>query len=271
MPTLASLFTGGAGFLKYDGDGNLVADYTSEGSPSAPSFLSTGKTGATTSPGILAGGTNTGAAPTTGAHVVGELVIGHDGHLWVCTAAGTPGTWVRAVSAATLTADGDLLTRAAGVPARLTRDALAADAAFTAAYGPWMATVSPWTEPTSGNATEAEQSASSVNGGYRQFVSAVQNNAVTWRVALTAGTWRLDLRHLGNTNGGIASITLNGAAVGTADAYAAALVWVTTRSFPGIVVPTTAVVPVTLTISTRHASSTGWQFWMSHLSLTRTA
>ena len=62
----------------------------------APSWRASGKTGATTSPGVLAGGTNTGAAPTTGAHVVGELVIGHDGKLWVCTAAGTPGTWVQA-------------------------------------------------------------------------------------------------------------------------------------------------------------------------------
>ena len=73
----------------------LEDGYTATGEQVAPDFKATGKTGATTSPGILAGGTNTGAAPTTGAHVVGELVIGHDGKLWVCTAAGTPGTWVQ--------------------------------------------------------------------------------------------------------------------------------------------------------------------------------
>lgn len=81
------------------------------GEPTAPSYRATGKTGATTSPGILAGGTNTGAAPTTGPHVVGELVIGHDGKLWICTVAGTPGTWVRAGSVATdvlFDAKGDL-------------------------------------------------------------------------------------------------------------------------------------------------------------------
>lgn len=71
----------------------LEAGYTATGEIVAPDFKATGKTGATTSPGILAGGTNTGAAPTTGAHVVGEVVVGHDGNLWVCTSAGTPGTW----------------------------------------------------------------------------------------------------------------------------------------------------------------------------------
>lgn len=72
---------------------DLRDGYTATGEQVAPDFKASGKTGATTSPGILAGGTNTGAAPTTGAHVVGEVVVGHDGKLWVCTTAGTPGTW----------------------------------------------------------------------------------------------------------------------------------------------------------------------------------
>jgi len=73
---------------------------TFTGEPIAPSWRASGKTGATTSPGILAGGTNTGAAPTTGAHVVGEVVVGHDGKLYVCTVAGTPGTWAQPSDAA---------------------------------------------------------------------------------------------------------------------------------------------------------------------------
>lgn len=40
------------------------------------------------------------------------------------------------VAASTLTTDGDILTRAAGVPARVTRASLAADAAFTAQFAP---------------------------------------------------------------------------------------------------------------------------------------
>lgn len=71
----------------------IESGYTATGEIAAPSVRVTGKTGATSQQTTLAGGTNTGAAPTTGAHVVGELVIGHDGKLWVCTTAGTPGTW----------------------------------------------------------------------------------------------------------------------------------------------------------------------------------
>ena len=32
-------------------------------------------------------------APTTGSHEAGELVIDANGDFFVCTAAGTPGTW----------------------------------------------------------------------------------------------------------------------------------------------------------------------------------
>ncbi len=48
-------------------------------------------TGATAAA-YFAGGTTTGA-PTTGTHAVGEAVIAQDGFWWICTAAGTPGTW----------------------------------------------------------------------------------------------------------------------------------------------------------------------------------
>ena len=37
----------------------------------------------------------TAGAPTTGAHLVGELVVSSDGHLWFCRTSGTPGKWVR--------------------------------------------------------------------------------------------------------------------------------------------------------------------------------
>lgn len=40
----------------------------------------------------LVGGTTTGA-PTTGTHAVGDAIIAQDGFWWICTTAGTPGTW----------------------------------------------------------------------------------------------------------------------------------------------------------------------------------
>ena len=34
-------------------------------------------------------------APTTGAHSMGELMVDKNGDLFLCKAAGTPGTWVK--------------------------------------------------------------------------------------------------------------------------------------------------------------------------------
>lgn len=49
-------------------------------------------TGATAASGYV-GGTTSGA-PTSGTFAVGDMVIDQTGPLWVCTTAGTPGTWM---------------------------------------------------------------------------------------------------------------------------------------------------------------------------------
>ncbi|MGH7611805.1 MAG: hypothetical protein ACREN4_07275 [Candidatus Dormibacteria bacterium] len=41
------------------------------------------------------GGTASGA-PATGAFLVGDFVVDQTGKVWICTAAGTPGTWTQA-------------------------------------------------------------------------------------------------------------------------------------------------------------------------------
>jgi hypothetical protein len=51
-----------------------------------------GLTGATAASRFV-GGTAT-LAPTTGTFAVGDFVISQNGHVWICTVAGTPGTWV---------------------------------------------------------------------------------------------------------------------------------------------------------------------------------
>lgn len=73
----------------------LSSTLTVEGSASAPDVKATGKTGATATPLILAGGTTSGA-PTSGAHLLGEVIIDATGAIYICTTAGTPGTWVQA-------------------------------------------------------------------------------------------------------------------------------------------------------------------------------
>lgn len=55
--------------------------------------LPLGLTGAV-QPTRFVGGTTSGA-PTTGAFLVGDFVIARDGHLFICTVAGSPGTWVQ--------------------------------------------------------------------------------------------------------------------------------------------------------------------------------
>lgn len=60
---------------------------------SAQYFGATGLTGATAG-GRLAGAT-TGGAPVTGTFAVGDLVIDQAGKVWVCTGAGSPGTWAQ--------------------------------------------------------------------------------------------------------------------------------------------------------------------------------
>lgn len=56
-------------------------------------FNATGLTGATAGTRYV-GATTTGA-PTTGAFLIGDFVIARDGTIWICTAAGSPGTWTQ--------------------------------------------------------------------------------------------------------------------------------------------------------------------------------
>ena len=58
-----------------------------------PAASVTGFTGATT-PTRYVGGVS-GAAPTTGVFQTGDYVIDATGSMWICTAGGTPGTWVQ--------------------------------------------------------------------------------------------------------------------------------------------------------------------------------
>lgn len=60
----------------------------------SPFFGATGLTGATEASRYV-GGTESDA-PAAGTFEVGDFVIAHDGKTWICTVAGSPGTWVDA-------------------------------------------------------------------------------------------------------------------------------------------------------------------------------
>jgi hypothetical protein len=57
-----------------------------------PSFAPAGLTGATAASRYV--GATTSGAPVTGTFAVGDQIVDQTGTQWVCTAAGTPGTWV---------------------------------------------------------------------------------------------------------------------------------------------------------------------------------
>lgn len=62
----------------------------------APSVgpFSPSTTGATAAAAFV-GGTVSGA-PVAGTFAVGDFVVAQNGKIWICTVAGTPGTWVDA-------------------------------------------------------------------------------------------------------------------------------------------------------------------------------
>ena len=61
------------------------------GTGTATFFQPTGLTGAT-APTRYVGGTVSGA-PLTGTFQVGDFIIDETGKVWICTVAGSPGTW----------------------------------------------------------------------------------------------------------------------------------------------------------------------------------
>lgn len=72
----------------------------------APMFQSTGLTGATAAARWV-GATTTGS-PASGTFSVGDWITTQDGKIFICTVAGTPGTWVQPAPALTFGSAGDI-------------------------------------------------------------------------------------------------------------------------------------------------------------------
>jgi hypothetical protein len=75
----------------------------------ANAFEATGLTGATTAS-RYAGATTSGA-PVSGAFVVGDFIIARNGGIWICTEAGSPGSWaeIRAIDISGAGLDEDVM------------------------------------------------------------------------------------------------------------------------------------------------------------------
>lgn len=85
------------------------------GSFQSPVFRSLGLTGATATARWV--GATTSGAPVSGTFAVGDWVTTQDGKIFICTVAGTPGTWVQPAPALTFGSAGDIQPLAASAVA----------------------------------------------------------------------------------------------------------------------------------------------------------
>jgi len=85
-----------------------LASPTFTGSVSAPAYTATGLTGATAASRYV--GATASGAPVTGTFAIGDFIVDQTAKIWVCTAAGSPGTWATV---------GTTVTYASAIPAAL--------------------------------------------------------------------------------------------------------------------------------------------------------
>lgn len=94
-------------------DKSSASAQTFTGNVAAPAFVASGLTGAAAASRHV--GATASGAPASGTFAVGDFVIDQTAAIWVCNAAGTPGTWVKLAGIDTTASDIHALgTQAAG-------------------------------------------------------------------------------------------------------------------------------------------------------------
>jgi hypothetical protein len=89
----------------------LAAGSSAPSNPlSAQTLTASGLTGATAAMRLV--GATASGAPTSGTFALGDVVVDQSGKLWVCTAAGTPGTWAAVGAGGGMTLIQDVLLSA---------------------------------------------------------------------------------------------------------------------------------------------------------------
>jgi hypothetical protein len=246
----------------------------------------TGATSATRYVGATASG-----APASGTFAVGDFVITHAGEVYVCTTAGTPGTWAQIGAggggAIRVEDEGSSIVAAAtginfaGAGVTVT-DAGSNEALVTIPGGGGGGgisgvdadTVNIWGDPISSTNLIVGTSSSVIFGGFREL--SAQNAEVVWRIGpLATGTWKVSLMHSRSTDRGIATFAFSTDAsswtvVGTIDAYNSSASHNSISTVTGISV-SSAISYLRITMSTKNASSSGYRLLMQALSLSRTA
>ena len=148
--------------------------------------------GATGLPGATAASRYAGAtasgAPTTGTFAVGDYVVDQTGKMYVCTVAGTPGTWTQVGTATTsVTMGGDVTGNSAtSTVAKINGTALGTLSGATSGQVlAWNG--SAWAPATSSGGAPGTTVSSFISSSISLLASGSEMNLTS--ISITAGTW----------------------------------------------------------------------------------
>lgn len=108
-------------------------------------------------------------------------------------------------------------------------------------------------------------------GGYCQNTSNAQNDEITYKCYLSAGTYKIAIVGTKTADNAIGTFYIDTTSVGTIDQYAAAPANDQYQEITGITVATTGLKTIKIKLATRNGAATGWMWRMSCLSVVRTA
>jgi hypothetical protein len=137
-------------------------------------------------------------------------------------------------------------------------------------YMPWGAVIRPPMGSLANTNFSTVSWDSSSKLGYLQS-SGAQNAEVSWKVALGAGTWRIDWITLKANNAGIYTVYLDATSVGTGDAYNGSTTYNNPLSITEISVAASAIYTLKFKMETKNGSSSAYYGFLEWISLTRTA
>lgn len=98
-----------------------------------------------------------------------------------------------------------------------------------------------------------------------------QNDEVTYKVLLGAGTYTIELLHVTNNNRGIYTISIDGVSAGTIDGYSAGNTYNIYSAITGVTVSVSGLKTISVKMATKNASSSAYRAVFSALVFHRTA
>ncbi len=160
-------------------------------------------------------GATTSGAPVSGTFAVGDFVIDRTGSAWVCTAAGTPGTWTQVSGSTSFATPAILLAAAAAAGAAST--AIRSDATIAAFDATAPTTSNPGDAAAVGSVAFAahrdhlhgrEATAAPVSDGSRAYNSTTVSTASSTETAVTMDSERSDSAAFHSTSTNTSRMTI---------------------------------------------------------------